>query len=983
MARKRNAAVNKATSHPHVANGVTDDVRVKRLLDLEPGAARQAWVRTHLPEKDEKVVQALRQEANRVKRDDPRLALYIAEILADLAAVWNSPSVLAESLYVQAAAYRNLGEYETALPFFEKAVDLYRRLGTPAEAARVSVGYIGALLDLGRYSEALHYSEWAAAQLEAAGDRHTLAKVLSNRGNVLARLGRFEEARACYARARELFEAVGDRRRLMVVNVNDANVQAEMNDFRQAEALLQEAQAYFAGREASLAAQIDLNLGYLYFAQGDYQKALHVFHRARTVFLRHGLPVEVAYADLHSSDCYLALNLWHEALELARRARATFEARHMVWEAGRLWLNEAVALAHLNAASEALRAVDRAAAHFAEVGSELWLAAVDLFRAAFSWHYGDLDGARRRALSALDRFKRARVVGRVAECENLLGEMALFEGNLDRAADHFRRALSVLQAAPGLPVAYRSYFGLGQVAHLRGDRQGARQAYRQAVALVERLYGGIGAEDYKMAFLQDKLQVYDALVRLCLEEETPEAMAEAFEGVERAKSRALLDALSRLSTEEAAGRQKALSTHEQALWQEIDRVKRELNWFYTRLQKAWADGEEQEREPTALLQAVAERERQLAELLRAWRAPDLVASPRNPVWTVNVSDVQQILPEKALLLEFYVTGCDRLVAFGVTRQGVSVRWLPGTATEMAEVLRRLRFQLNKFSYGPAYRERYAGVLWSTVHQELRALHAGLLAPVEDWLQEAETLIIVPHGALHYVPFHALTPEEGKYLVDTHTVAYAPSATVFYHTLVGQARPAGDHPPLVVGVSDHTIPHARTEVEMVGALFPAAEVRFGEAATVEALLEAARRPAFLHLATHAVFRPDNPFFSALKLADGWVRVSDIYEMEGMAPLVTLSACETGRAQVAVGDELVGLCRGFFAAGAQALVVSLWLVDDLSTAHLMRAFYEALAAGQPAAQALRRAQGAVREIYPHPYYWAPFFVTGNPFYRLSTS
>jgi CHAT domain-containing protein len=91
-------------------------------------------------------------------------------------------------------------------------------------------------------------------------------------------------------------------------------------------------------------------------------------------------------------------------------------------------------------------------------------------------------------------------------------------------------------------------------------------------------------------------------------------------------------------------------------------------------------------------------------------------------------------------------------------------------------------------------------------------------------------------------------------------------------------------------------------------------------------------------------------------------------------VTLSACETGLGRAAGGD-LVGLCRGFLAAGARTLVVSLWRVDDAATAELMAAFYRQLTAGQSPAAALRAAQLAGLARYGHPYYWAPWVVVGN--------
>ena len=96
----------------------------------------------------------------------------------------------------------------------------------------------------------------------------------------------------------------------------------------------------------------------------------------------------------------------------------------------------------------------------------------------------------------------------------------------------------------------------------------------------------------------------------------------------------------------------------------------------------------------------------------------------------------------------------------------------------------------------------------------------------------------------------------------------------------------------------------------------------------------------------------------------------------------SACQTGRSVVGGGDELLGLMRAFLAAGAASLVASLWAVDDLSTAQLMEVFYHELAAGGSRRSALGTAHRQLLQDtdlpdrYRHPYFWAPFFLVGNP-------
>ena len=102
---------------------------------------------------------------------------------------------------------------------------------------------------------------------------------------------------------------------------------------------------------------------------------------------------------------------------------------------------------------------------------------------------------------------------------------------------------------------------------------------------------------------------------------------------------------------------------------------------------------------------------------------------------------------------------------------------------------------------------------------------------------------------------------------------------------------------------------------------------------------------------------------------------------------MSGCGTGLNVVVGGDELLGLVRGLLYAGAQGALVTLWDVNDQSTAEVMRLFYEAVGSQRNKAEALRQATLEVRKQYPHPFYWAPFvlFAALQPFAvegRLST-
>lgn len=144
---------------------------------------------------------------------------------------------------------------------------------------------------------------------------------------------------------------------------------------------------------------------------------------------------------------------------------------------------------------------------------------------------------------------------------------------------------------------------------------------------------------------------------------------------------------------------------------------------------------------------------------------------------------------------------------------------------------------------------------------------------------------------------------------------------------------------------------------------------------------------VHFATHGLLNSENPELSGLVLSlvdetgkaqNGFLRMQEIYNLHLPADLIVLSACQTALGKEIKGEGLVGLTRGFMYAGAQRVVASLWQVDDLATAELMKRFYRGmLKDGMRPAQALRLAQLEMlkQKRWSSPFFWAPFFIQGE--------
>jgi CHAT domain-containing protein len=297
----------------------------------------------------------------------------------------------------------------------------------------------------------------------------------------------------------------------------------------------------------------------------------------------------------------------------------------------------------------------------------------------------------------------------------------------------------------------------------------------------------------------------------------------------------------------------------------------------------------------------------------------------------------------------------------------------GSFAEVDRTCRLLRFQMARRTLGATTGPDAISDAWlaaTTAH--LRSLYRLLIEPAARALAGTRHWVIVPHGPLHRIPFHALHDGDAP-VIDRRTVSYAPSAAVFL--LCQQKSAASAGAPVVFGVPDDLAPYIREEAQMVAALLPHAQLFLAAEATTDRLQQAAASANCLHLATHGISRQDNPLFSSIRLGDSRLCLYDLDRFTLQAELVTLSGCATGVHETQGAGEIMGLARGLLTAGAHTVQLSLWEVSDRSTALYMSHFYSQLGSGLSVVAAGRQAMLATREAYPHPFHWAPFALTGR--------
>jgi CHAT domain-containing protein len=261
-------------------------------------------------------------------------------------------------------------------------------------------------------------------------------------------------------------------------------------------------------------------------------------------------------------------------------------------------------------------------------------------------------------------------------------------------------------------------------------------------------------------------------------------------------------------------------------------------------------------------------------------------------------------------------------------------------------------------------------LTPSVQRILQRLHSLLIEPLGGPFGRKERLMIVPYGALHYLPFHLLY-DGSQYLIEQYEIVILPASGLATRRTIRQKPGA-----VVVAHSwDGRLPHTLAEAQIVKRFF-GGELYAEEKAHRSVLqIEPSQ---ILHIATHGEHRLDQPDLSYLQLADGQLYTDDVLQQNLGYELVTLSGCETGRANVSGGDELIGLGRGFLYAGAGALLVSMWKVVDSSTMVFMKHVYKLLHVGNSKADAVRQAQLGMlaQDRQLHPAFWGAFQLIGDP-------
>ncbi|HTU41697.1 MAG TPA: CHAT domain-containing tetratricopeptide repeat protein [Candidatus Aquilonibacter sp.] len=951
-----------------VRGSIVSDELLTRLSKLKSKSAQSRFLSKHPELIHAEVVSRLADSVREHSKADPGTKVTLAQIALMISRKLRDKTAIARSLRAMGNALHLSGKNQPAIRCHTRAYRAFAALGNKSELARTLNASIQPLILTGKYRRAFEAAAEARRTFVTEGNDWRAARVDLNTGNIFQRQGRYAEALQCYVQARDFFRAEPERdpEALAVALHNAATCYVLLSDFSRAQETFQAARRFAeAHKMLVLVGQADYNIASLYYLQGEHSRAIEMLRSTRENCQRIHDQYHAALCQLDLSEIYLELNQGKQAEEMARQAAADFQKLGLAYEAGKSLANLALATWQQGHAEPALELFGKARKLFAREHNRVWCSRIDFYRAVILVEQKQYGEARRLSVTALSVFHRSRIPYSLIKCHLLLAHLFLQKSATASAQRHCDAALKHLRGLELPILSCQAHHIMGRIRVAMACPEDAYRSYGQAQMILEKLRVGLSREELRISFMRDRLAIYEELVELCLNVLPHPRQEEAFEHIEQSKSRALRD----LMFNPQSDLKMIPRVHSDSI-RKIQNLRNEMQSL-SRQYEAEQLGEGK-RSPKRAVRIQAEIRKREDELLRVAREVPLpIAESAGLVSTkaVTIDEIRTALSPESTLVEYFRIR-DQLVAVVLHRDSFNI--VPvGPVARIDDLVTRLHFQLAKFRLAPEYIATFGKSLMQATLRHLRELYESLVQPLRK-LFRGDHLVIVPHGALHSIPFQALFDGE-RYLIDSYRISYAPSATIFTLCQSRSANRTG--PALVLGIPDEQAPFVAEEVRKVAAAIPESQLFLGESATAKVLQNRGEHSRLIHIATHGYFRQDNPMFSGVRLGDGILSLYDLYQMKLPAELITLSGCATGLNVVSDGDELLGLLRGLIHAGAQAALLSLWDVQDRTTAEFMVSFYSRLDRCTDKADALRQAALEVRQNYPHPYYWAPFFLVGK--------
>ena len=957
--------------------------------------------------------------------------------------LWQSAGYLheaAEALINVGDVYSILSEYDAARRWYEKAATLGESAGKREIEIDALNGVGNALSNLGKLDQALqtlkrvqHYCESQNSTPPSPDKSRRLAQTLNNIGEVYYTKGDLQAALGYFNRGLALFTEASDRSGQALVHLNLGYTYYDSGDFRQASTHYEESLALrkvtddLRGEALARTA-----LGGVYSIIGENQLALDAHTQAMKILRTVGDHLGEAAALNGIGRAYEELNQSRTALDNYISARDQFHhTKKTDYEAlsdyyiGRVYRS-------LEQMPDALSSYEECIGLSRKAGNRRFenyaLKDIAIIQNA--------TGNREKALDlfgkVLQYYQSVKDKRGEAYVLSGIGYTQLLSGQPSAAVENFRAALSLSRSLMdrSAEVTFLYYSALAERA--LGNQAQALDYISQSIQIIENTRTKVLSRDLRVSYFAAVHEHYSFCIDLLMEMEKQQPnhgfAAKAFEIAEQGRSRSLLDSLNQVKLDLPSESDPSLAARLNDLRHSLN-AKAEYQMRLVSSNSAPELINQTDKEIRDLTVQYTQLESELAR--QSPRYSDLISAQ-----PITLKDIQsQLTDENTLLVEFTL-GAERSYAWVVSSKTINAFELPARKTLEDAALKIQELLMARqpiLGETPLQYQQRVAVAESQYWPIASRLSRDLLTPMKAQLA-GRRLLIVPDGALHYVPFDALPfPEDNgatgqsfgsdQPLILHQEIVKLPSAAVLIavrretaratKTIVVLADPvfSGDDERLPQSVqnaflrtqriSKTTEPSVSTNDEATDFYIDRLAATQQEGNDIMKLIpppegklvlgfDASHRFALspelneyrvIHLATHGIVDEKHPELSGVVLSlldregkpqDGFLRLHEIYNLRLTADLVVLSACQTGLGKDDKGEGLIGLTRGFMYAGSKGVIASLWKVDSEATRELMKEFYTGFFhRGLSPVAALREAKLAIRK---QTRWQSPFFWAG---------
>jgi CHAT domain-containing protein/predicted negative regulator of RcsB-dependent stress response len=716
------------------------------------------------------------------------------------------------------------------------------------------------------------------------------------------------------------------------------------------------------------------NLGKTHYECGEYGIALDFFSRARTLAPSGELKSSFNAALINSGAVYFSLGQHSRALECFEKALNNEIDRDSKKYKALLLRNMGLVYDAMGDYEKALEYGNKSLDEMERKKEDS--ARAHILLASIQYHQNNYDDAilhLKRSLKTSSKQAGKDIQGIALTG---LGLIYSAQGKYQESLDMHREALAIFTTLDDQDGQYRNYAGIGCAYEDLDKKDLAIRFYKESIKIIEAMRSNLKIEEQRIQFMTDKMSIYERLIHLLLVQKSGK---EAFHYAEKAKARAFLDMLCNVKVSARNRAYPELIIKEQELNQKIRALKIRLAHVRESLVLKHCRTE------------LSKLQNEYEENLEALKTSNPDYASLISVHVADLVEIQRSLPAESLLLEYFV-GKKFSFLFVIDKESFQVSEIPCAEEELQDKIASLRLSI------------MAKGSWEEQGKKLSTMLLGdRNSYIENRTGKKKKILIVPHSALHYMPFSLLSDSRGKLLLQHFQIVTLPSASIWELALnkkemkkdkiatfaLGNLAVSFQQPEenavalrgslLLTGEKTRDglmpLPGTEKEADVIAGIFKENTLLKGRDMTYENVREALKGKDIVHFATHGILDSTHPLFSGLVMADRMMSVTDIMELDLHARLIVLSACETAGGEITRGDEIVGMSRAFLYAGSPRVIASLWNVSDNSTASLMQSFYRNLKSGRSESLALQEAQMSLMKKYPHPFYWAPFILIGD--------